>query len=566
MFSSLRKNLITLFIVLLTAAFGFGCGGGGGGGGSSYTGGEILGTGMAGPIQNGVVTVYSDSNKTTVIGAPTLTNPDGSYRIPASDEYLNANLASDDTPLFIYIEIIGRYDPNHLTLPSTDSRAGTAIDDDRTFYIDEATNVPVYFNSGDVVLRAATHITYEDTERKIAVTPFTDLAVRLAKANGDIEVGTNINDANTSIAKEFQLGELDIIKTLPNAIENSDFHGKYQENAKLYGEALTGLSQLQKDGINSTNFANMEAVLTYYYNDFQNENDDDLQTGDKLLSGNQDAFKAAVTKYNASKQDDDGNSIKSQAIVDSDLILVVPETKIKLDGLASKDSNNELIKDEDGNINGTYFWELNKPEGSTASLTNDNTLTPFFTPDIKGDYVVMLTLTDQYEKPSTDFVTINVSTTIHTIEGIVSMGAPVDNATVTAYSSEDMGTGEEIGSATTDSNGYYQIAVPDKDANATFVYVEVTGGTGTYTDPATGNTSVTLTDNLHAATTLDTVNNSKDLQPKISVTPLTELAVRAAQASVDAASTETMTDFIDQANSNIGNQFLGVCTLYWKSI
>ena len=619
MFSSLRKNLITLFIVLLTAAFGFGCGGGGGGSGdsSSYTGGDISGIGMNGPIQNGVATAYTAypkspdnmigqstlTNSDDMIGQPALTNPDGSYYIPASDEYLNANLASDGTPLFIYIEITGRYyDPNDLTKDQTDSTTGKATGTDRTFYIDEATNAPVYIDSGNVVLRAATHITYEDKERKIAVTPLTDLSFRMAKNRATTEGAATITETitvdgtdipiidytNNIVPIELQLGEqLDIIKTLPDYIgDDSAFHGtKEQENSKLYGEALTGLSQLQKDGISSAgtddlaHSSSLEDLLTYLNNDIQNTQDSDNQINDKLRSETIAAFKQAVTKFNEDNDDSENGKSEALVTVTGDITtidtkkLVIPNTSISLDGTNSNAMDGDSIKNDDGTINGTFFWELTKPDGSQASLTNADTLTPLFTTDARGQYVAMLNYTDDEGNSSTDYLTITVPK--KKISGIVSAGSPIVNAVIKAYTSEDKDNQIEHTLSTTDSNGSYEVYY---DGYYDFIYVEATESsvspayymdqiTGSMITPYTGDAGTIITE-LRAATTITAVDTT------IHLTPITELAVRLALKDATAASgnladltsvdvnNDSSVDaddgtIIDYANIRLSQQFIG---------
>ena len=547
--------------------------------------GIISGISSAGPIQNGVVTAYLDLSKSTVIGAPTLTNSDGSYRIPASDEYLNANLVPDGTPLFIYIEITGRYDPNHLTLPSTNSGAGPASDDDRTFYIDEAINLPVYSNSGDVVLRAATHITYEDKERKIAVTPLTDLSFRMAQARATKEGeeatiedtitvdGTSIpiiEYTNNAVPIELQLGEqLDIIRTLPGDIkQDAAFHGtRGEENSKLYGEALTALSQLQKDGIDSAGTddlasgSSVEELLTYLNYDIQNTQNSDNQINDKLRSETIAAFKQAVTDFN--EENDDSANGKSEALVtvtgDITTIgtkkLVVPNTPITLDGTSSNAMDGDSIENSDDTINGTFFWELTKPDGSQASLTNADTLNPSFTTDARGQYVAMLNYTDDEGNSSTDYLTITVPK--KKISGIVSAGSPIVNGVIKAYTSEDKTNQIEHTLSTTDSSGSYAIYY---DGYYDFIYVEATESSVSpayYIDQITGSmvtpyndTGSTITE-LRAATTITTADTT------IHLTPITELAVRIAEKLIADAGSGTIKDNIVDANTKASQQFIG---------
>lgn len=65
---------------------------------------------------------------------------------------------------------------------------------------------------------------------------------------------------------------------------------------------------------------------------------------------------------------------------------VLTGTPVTLNGGASTDANGDTL---------SYSWSLlNKPNGSTASLSSAQTATPAFTPDLAGTYVAQLTVSD----------------------------------------------------------------------------------------------------------------------------------------------------------------------------
>jgi hypothetical protein len=67
--------------------------------------------------------------------------------------------------------------------------------------------------------------------------------------------------------------------------------------------------------------------------------------------------------------------------------VVHARTLVALDGSASTDP--------DGNLPLTYEWQFtSKPDGSTALLMNATSVSPTFTPDMVGDFVVRLVVTD----------------------------------------------------------------------------------------------------------------------------------------------------------------------------
>jgi hypothetical protein len=54
---------------------------------------------------------------------------------------------------------------------------------------------------------------------------------------------------------------------------------------------------------------------------------------------------------------------------------------------------------------GIFAWVLNPPIGSSAVLSGGNTATPTFTPDVEGEYVILLTYTVD---PNSDTDTVTV--------------------------------------------------------------------------------------------------------------------------------------------------------------
>jgi|GEM_PF-4623963 len=77
-------------------------------------------------------------------------------------------------------------------------------------------------------------------------------------------------------------------------------------------------------------------------------------------------------------------------------------TLVTLDGTGSSDSDN--------NFPLTYAWSvMSKPFGSTASLSSSTADKPTFTPDIMGDYIFALTVTDSLGLQSTTADSVKIS-------------------------------------------------------------------------------------------------------------------------------------------------------------
>lgn len=100
---------------------------------------------------------------------------------------------------------------------------------------------------------------------------------------------------------------------------------------------------------------------------------------------------------------------------------------VSLDGSASNDPDFDPI---------TFAWTLiASPAGSTAALSQANTATPFFVPDLPGTYVVELVVSDPFVASAPDTVTIAVTTTadfagqqtVYTLNSVLSL--PPSNVT-----------------------------------------------------------------------------------------------------------------------------------------
>jgi len=71
---------------------------------------------------------------------------------------------------------------------------------------------------------------------------------------------------------------------------------------------------------------------------------------------------------------------------------------VTLDGSASTDANGDIL---------TYSWSfISKPSGSSASLTGSTTVSPSFTADVAGSYVIGLTVNDGKVSGSQSSVTV----------------------------------------------------------------------------------------------------------------------------------------------------------------
>lgn len=74
---------------------------------------------------------------------------------------------------------------------------------------------------------------------------------------------------------------------------------------------------------------------------------------------------------------------------------------IILDGSNSSDPDGDTLN---------YTWTLKSiPDGSTATLNNSNEARASITPDVAGEYVITLSVSDGVHNPVTDEVTLNIT-------------------------------------------------------------------------------------------------------------------------------------------------------------
>lgn len=115
---------------------------------------------------------------------------------------------------------------------------------------------------------------------------------------------------------------------------------------------------------------------------------------------------------------------------------------VQLDGTASSDNDNDTL---------TYTWSLTSvPEGSAATLTNQTTATPTFTPDLIGEYVAEVEVYDG-DWATSDSVTVVVLPT---------EAVPADNVDVLVIHSIDTIHGWQVDELLSDAATIVQVEYP----------------------------------------------------------------------------------------------------------
>lgn len=81
--------------------------------------------------------------------------------------------------------------------------------------------------------------------------------------------------------------------------------------------------------------------------------------------------------------------------------LVISHSLVTLDGSLSADPEEDPI---------SYLWDMKQaPSGSSATLSDNSSSTTTFTPDLEGDYVISLTVSDPLGPGSTDTVIVTAT-------------------------------------------------------------------------------------------------------------------------------------------------------------
>ena len=187
---------------------------------------------------------------------------------------------------------------------------------------------------------------------------------------------------------------------------------------------------------------------------------------------------------------------------------VVTGVLVTLDGGGSHDANGDPI---------TYSWRvISRPVGSTATLQNPNDILSNFTPDVAGNYIFGLTVTDNNAASS--------------VEDNVAVLAQVGNVPPVADAgpNQNVATGATVtldGSGSHDANGdpiTYSWTMISRPAGSFATLFSPLVVKPTFTADVSGSYVFTLvvTDNGSAVSVPSTVTISADRLVSISVSPL----------------------------------------------
>lgn len=384
-------------------------------------------------------------------------------------------------------------------------------------YINEATGLLTVLSQP---LQAVKQI--EKTNEVVNVTLLTEMAVRDLQLNNAEFNADTVQAANEKVADSMGLN-FDIVGIAPLDLLNADNQGQTGSQVD-YALLIAGMTQLaHTDSIDITN------VISEISSDLADNGVlDNVEKLNDLHSGINDFI------------DSDNNKVivdKDTTSIDEDFYRNTPPT---INTLAQQTlferqqvSLAPTISDDKGSL--VYQWQ--QTSGPSAQLSGASTAVLSLTPADTNQATELqfkLTVTDQggLNTQQTYRVLVNPAPIIH---GVAFKG-PLVGASVVAYQQD----GTEIGQTTTSDTGEYQIK--NYGLYQGLVTVAVNGGS--YVSEATGQ-SENLAQTLRASSEVALQNTA------ISITPLSELALRRAYALANELTAEN----VAQANSEVASVF-----------
>ncbi|NLD37550.1 MAG: hypothetical protein GX654_11845 [Desulfatiglans sp.] len=146
-----------------------------------------------------------------------------------------------------------------------------------------------------------------------------------------------------------------------------------------------------------------------------------------------------------------------------------------LNGTSSSDADNDPL---------TYSWTMERPEGSTASLTNPTSSEPFLTPDIDGVYTLTLIVNDGKVNSAPDMAVI---TAVSNFPPTANAGPDQTASTGTAVSLNGSSSSDPDGDTLT-----YYWALDAPEGSEAVVFSNVNFPTAQFTPDIDGIYTLTL--------------------------------------------------------------------------
>ncbi len=229
---------------------------------------------------------------------------------------------------------------------------------------------------------------------------------------------------------------------------------------------------------------------------------------------------------------------------------------IMLDGSASSDADGDLL---------TYLWTFQqRPPNSQAVLLNADTVSPSFTPDVFGVYVLSLTVTDGFGESSSKVVTVNVVSTVAppptTLQAIADSNNVQEGAVASGniLSNDLSGIGTIIISAISHNGQPITLGSPFTTATGG-VFLLQADGSYTYTSPSGIQDDIeevfsyTITDGVNGASSSSTLIITVSAAPVIQPPPPNKIPLARNDTAQAIAGGQAVTGNV-LSNDNQGDQ------------
>ncbi len=258
--------------------------------------------------------------------------------------------------------------------------SGAEIEDYFTGTISAGTGIDAIFNAYQITIGASTGITFKTNNSSAATALNIPVATISANTNDPLPVLINIPPvANAGTAQNIDVGSVVNL----DGSASSDADG----DTLTYSWVLT--SKPDTSGAELSSATDVKPTFTA---DVLGDYVITLVVGDGKVQSAASSVTITASAANAAPV---ANAGLPQT--------VIPGVTVTLDGSASSDAEGATL---------TYDWSfMTVPNGSNAMLTGATTVKPTFTPDLAGDYVITLVVSDG-RKQSTLYSIVTITASV----------------------------------------------------------------------------------------------------------------------------------------------------------
>ena len=257
--------------------------------------------------------------------------------------------------------------------------SGAEIEDYFTGEISAGTGIDALFNAYQITIGSSTGITFKTNNSSAATALYIPVATITANTNEPLPVLVNLPPvASAGTAQNIDVGS---VVNLDGSASSDADGDTLTYNWVMTSRPDTSIAELSSaTDVKPTFTADVigDYVITLVVSDGK------VQSAASSVTITASAANAAPV-----------------ALASGPTQPVLPGATVTLDGSASSDAEGATL---------TYLWSfMTVPNGSNAVLTGTTTVNPTFTPDLAGDYVITLVVSDGRKQSTYSIVTITAS-------------------------------------------------------------------------------------------------------------------------------------------------------------